>query len=226
MEKTFAMNGLSCNTCVRLSTEGLLGVPGITAAYVNLADGSAMVVSDREISVEEMNQGLAQKGKFRVAEWTARPRFFALKKFIPLANAFGLVLLFVLLRQIYFRETLGIHVGHMGKTGLHQAMLDFMAGFYLLFGGLKAYNWRKFASGFADYDVLASRSSTYALTYPAIELTLGLAYLAQWQLLTVNIVSLGIMSVGTIGITRALGYNRQVFENLLMAGMAAYMILA
>jgi len=121
-------------------------------------------------------------------------------------------------------------------------MHDFMGFFFLVFGGLKAYNLVGFARTFRTYDVLAATIPGYAYIYPFIELGLAICYLIPYGLLYANIVTLAIMSIGAIGVFQALWRGTAMecaclgmvfvvpmtyvtlFEDLLMALMAAYML--
>jgi copper chaperone CopZ len=44
--KTFQVKGMTCDNCVKHVTEALQGVPGVTAARVDLASNSAEVEGD------------------------------------------------------------------------------------------------------------------------------------------------------------------------------------
>lgn len=56
-------------------------------------------------------------------------------------------------------------------------MSYFMGVFFIIFGGLKAYDVPGFAKRFTTYDVIALRFKAYAYVYPFIELGLGLAFI-------------------------------------------------
>ena len=121
-------------------------------------------------------------------------------------------------------------------------MHDFMGFFFLVFGGLKAYNLTGFANTFVTYDLLAASVPGYAYMYPFIELGLALCYLMPYALMYTNIITLIIMLIGAAGVLRALWKGTamecaclgMVFvlpmtyvtlaEDLIMAAMAAYMI--
>jgi copper chaperone CopZ len=56
-------------------------------------------------------------------------------------------------------------------------MINFMAGFFLVFSAFKFLNLSGFADAYATYDLLAKRWRGYGYIYPFLELALGLAYL-------------------------------------------------
>lgn len=83
-------------------------------------------------------------------------------------------------------------------------MHDFMGLFLMIFALLKLFDLSGFADGFQMYDLLAKRMRTYALTYPFIELALGLGYLARWQPVLVYVVTVMVLLFGASGVMVAL----------------------
>ena len=63
---------------------------------------------------------------------------------------------------------------------------------------------RGFADGFQMYDLLAKRFRPYAVAYPFIELTLGLAYLTFWRPTTVYAATIVVLGFGALGVINAL----------------------
>jgi len=121
-------------------------------------------------------------------------------------------------------------------------MMHFMAGFFLVFSFFKLLDVRGFASSYAMYDLLAMRVRAYGYVYPFIELGLGIAYLVAWQPLLTNWLTFIVMTFSSLGVIRSV-LNKQkircaclgavfnlpmstvtIIEDLLMAGMALWMI--
>ena len=65
--------------------------------------------------------------------------------------------------------------------GLYAFVVHFMTGFFLVFGGLKLFNLKEFALGYASYDLLAMRWRGYGYIYPFIELAFGFSMLAGFH---------------------------------------------
>lgn len=124
-----------------------------------------------------------------------------------------------------------------------QWMMHFMAGFFLVFAFFKLLDIRGFADSYAMYDLLAMRIKAYGYIYPFIELGLGIAYLLAWQPLLTNAITFFVMVFSSLGVIRAV-LNQQkircaclgavfnlpmstvtIIEDLLMAGMALWMLL-
>lgn len=161
-----------------------------------------------------------------------------LRKLVPLLSVFSAVAMLTL-TITFFRADYSLM--SVGKT--------FMAMFFLVFGSFKLYNIEGFKMAFQEYDPLAMRSSGYATIYPFLELSLAFSYLAIlfYSLPGVEpavyIATIVLMVLNASGVAEALYRGRHlqcaclgnVFnvpmttvtltEDLLMAGMALYMLL-
>lgn len=157
---------------------------------------------------------------------------YTLKSFMPLIVIFGCITAFTLGRQLW------------AGWNLHEAMYDFMGSFFLVFGTFKLLKLRGFAEAYAMYDILAKQSTIYAHTYPFIEITLGIAYMWRLYPTLTNWITLILMLVSAIGVANELRQKKTIMcaclgtvfkvpmtyvtlaEDLLMAGMAAWMLFA
>jgi len=118
-----------------------------------------------------------------------------------------------------------------------------MAGFFLVFSGLKILDVPGFAKGVAKYDLLAKHWKPWGYMYPFVELVLGLCYLVFPVNTELNIVTLVVMLFGAVGVAFKLAKREQfqcaclgtfinvpltkitLVENLVMATMALFMLL-
>ena len=89
-------------------------------------------------------------------------------------------------------------------------MLPFMGIVFLLLAGLKFLDLKGFANAFGMYDLIAKRSKIYGLAYPFIELALGVAFLFAFQIKIAAVVTIIIMTIGTIVIARNLMSKEKV----------------
>ena len=60
------------------------------------------------------------------------------------------------------------------------------------------------------YDIIAQRFPAYGYVYPFIELALGVAYIANIQPTAVNLTTLVVMSVSSIGVIQSVLQKRQI----------------
>lgn len=158
------------------------------------------------------------------------PRY-TIRDFLPLIILFSLITGLTIVRQFY--------------TGwsIYSAMSDFMAFFFLIFGGFKIINLKGFAKAYQEYDIIAKRSLAYAYLYPFLEIALGIAYLMRWNPFITNIATFILMSVSAVGVGIELSKGKTIvcaclgvvfkvpmtyvtlLEDLLMAGMALIMLI-
>lgn len=156
---------------------------------------------------------------------------YALRDFLPL------IVLAVLI--------VGITVASQLIWGgdLFFAMRIFMASFFIIFSLFKVVNLAHFAEAYATYDIIAKQIKAYAFIYPFIELFLGLAYLFAWYLWYVHAATCLIMVISALGVFNELRKKKTItcaclgmvfkipmtyvtlVEDLLMAGMALYMLV-
>ena len=83
-------------------------------------------------------------------------------------------------------------------------MLDFMGLFYIIFSFFKLLDLKGFPESFKMYDPLAKAIPGYGLVYPFIEVLLGLMFLMRIQIPLALIVTLIILGITTIGVTKTL----------------------
>lgn len=158
--------------------------------------------------------------------------YFKLKSFVPLIIIFAFIIVFSVIaswwRQVFSYQSI---------------MIDFMAGFFLVFGAFKLIKLSAFVEAYAMYDEIAKRVRAYGYIYPFVEIALGLAFLLRFEIVAVAWITLGLMIVNSFGAYNGIrdkkvlmcGCLGTVFklpmsyvslgEDLLMAAMAVMIIL-
>lgn len=79
-------------------------------------------------------------------------------------------------------------------------MLNFMAGFFLVFSGFKLLDLKGFAQGYFTYDLLAKKFFNYGYIYPFIELVLGLLFAMHFVPPIINFFTFLLMSFSGLGV--------------------------
>lgn len=114
--------------------------------------------------------------------------------YIPLMIVVGLSLAAALAKQ----------GAYPGAGDMRSGMHDFMGLFLVIFSMFKLFDLRGFADGFQMYDLLARPFRPYAYVYPFIELSLGLGYLATWNMTVIYATTIVVMLFGATGVLGAL----------------------
>jgi hypothetical protein len=217
----------------------------VRSAHVTLSPPEAHIVSDNGLSLETINQAARSAGDYSVSATPASTAAHHEPEVVvsgpekkpsiyPLALIVG-----------YIAGTVALATCFRGASGWswHTFMLDFMAGFFLVFSFFKLLDLRGFVDAYQSYDIIARPVRPWGFAYPFVELALGVAYLVRWELTAVNIITLVLMLVGSIGVLRALLKRNAIrcaclgtalnlpmttvtlVEDLGMAAMAAAMLL-
>ena len=84
------------------------------------------------------------------------------------------------------------------------AMMDFMGLFYIVFSFFKILDLKGFPDSFRMYDPLAKAVPAYGWVYPFIETALGLLFLMRLYIPIALVVTLIILGITTIGVTKTL----------------------
>ena len=123
-------------------------------------------------------------------------------------------------------------------------MLDFMGLFFIVFSFFKMLDLNGFAQSFKMYDPLAKRIPVYGWIYPFIETTLGLMFLIRYEINVALIITLIVLVVTTIGVTKTLLAKKSIqcaclgtalklpmteatlIENTLMLSMSIFLVLS
>ncbi len=83
-------------------------------------------------------------------------------------------------------------------------MLDFMGLFYIVFGFFKMLDITGFAVSFSMYDPVAKKIPIYGKIYPFIETVLGLLFLLRFEIKIALVLTVFILGITTIGVTKTL----------------------
>ena len=197
MKHTYTITGMTCNGC-RTSVENALnGIPEVKHANVNLETSEASIEMSQHISTDKLQEALsskyhiAEKNIFNVSSETKTPEKSELQQLFPLF----LIFFFIIGASIL----LNYNPWH-GQA----FMLDFMGLFYVVFSFFKFLDIKGFPDSFKMYDPVAKVVPFYGWVYPFIELGLGMLFLMRIEIQLALIVTLIILGITTIGVTKTL----------------------
>lgn len=236
--KIYAVSGMTCNNCVA-RVQSTLG-PYAKAVEVTL-NPPQVKLTNQKLDSSTLNDILQSAGNYKIGTEVSTPSNADISADIPnksLTTYKPLILVF----SYILGACLLVEFSH-GDFNLHRFMPNFMAGFFLVFSFFKLLDLAGFANSYAMYDVLAKRVPVYGYIYPFIELTLGASYLLAYRPMLINSITLIVMAFSSIGVISAVlskqkikcaclgtGFNLPmttitIIEDVLMAGMAAWMLI-
>src|SRR6185295_5579601 len=196
MNTTIAIRGMHCPACVERLTEAFGKTPGVTSARVTLNPPEAHIESEGPLPLEALDRAAHGAGNYSVRVPTPGPTptvpahdhaaHDAPVEKQPSLYPLGLIVAFI-------AGTCALTTSFRGAWSWHTLMLDFMAGFFLVFSFFKLLDLRGFADAYQSYDIVARVLRPWAVVYPFVELALGVAYLVRWQLFAVNVATLVLM---------------------------------
>lgn len=230
---------MTCNGCVAKVKSELLKLGDILSAEVQLQAPQATITMQRHIATSALQAAVHKAGNYTITEAGGTAHSMqhdaatdtTAASYLPIFLIFGYITGVTLLVQLA-----------QGSFHLMQWMGHFMAGFFLVFSFFKLMNLKGFAQGYRTYDVVARYVPAYGFLYPFIELGLGIAFLTGIAPVTVNIITLIVMLVSTIGVVQSLLKNTPfqcaclgtviklplskvtLFEDILMVAMSAAML--
>ncbi len=225
---------MTCSSCETKVKSALQMIENVTEVVVTKADNSATITMNKHIPLSDLQQALDPKYtisaiQFNETEELAKSWFETYK---PILLIFFYISLVVVLVQI-----------NSERFNIMMAMQYFMAGFFLVFSFFKFLNLKGFAESYVMYDVLAKRIPIWAYLYAFIEVSLGMAYLINFNPLVTNIFTFTVMSLSIIGVLQSVFNKRKIqcaclgavfnlpmstitiIEDALMIVMSGYMII-
>ncbi len=203
MKHTYYIQGMTCNGCRSHVEETLSKIKGVSKATVNLEEEEATITMNKHIEVAELQKALPSKysisekedknilGLVHASNFETEEEKSKLQQLKPLL----LILFYITVTSVLL---------HYKNWSWDEAMLDFMGLFYIVFSFFKLLDLKGFPDSFRMYDPLAKRIPVYGWIYPFIETTLGLMFLMRFEIKVALIITLIVLGITTIGVTKAL----------------------
>lgn len=198
---------MTCNGCRRGVENKLNAVAGVSSAIVDLEKEEAVVTMDSHISTTTLQEALPEK--YTITEKKKENNVFA-SSAVQSDDIFAKAEEKSKLQQL--KPLLIILVYITGATVLlnynrpswNEAMLDFMGLFFIVFSFFKILDLKGFSESFSMYDPLAKVFPLYGWIYPFIETALGILFLMRLDIPIALVLTLVILGITTIGVTRTL----------------------
>jgi len=198
MKHTYKITGMTCNNCVATVADVLSTVDGIQRVDINLERAEAQISMSEHVSLSTLKSVLPEK--YSISEkgnHTSETGLNSVGEKTKLQQLKPLLMIF-----IYLFSAATLLNYKEWDTG--EFMLDFMGLFYIVFSFFKLLNLKGFPESFRMYDPLAKVIPVYGWVYPFIELALGLLFLMRLQITTALVITIVILGITTIGVTKTL----------------------
>lgn len=203
MTHTYKITGMTCGGCKASVEKTLSELKGVTSVTVDLEKEEAILEMSTHISTKSLQKALPEK--YTITEKTQEQKnsVFSTADFMiaePESKFQQLKPLFLI---IFYITTASLLL-HYKDWSWGEFMLDFMGLFYIVFSFFKMLDLKGFPDSFQMYDPLAKKIPIYAKVYPFIETILGLMFLMRFETTIALWITLVILGITTIGVTKTL----------------------
>ena len=203
MKHTYKITGMTCGSCKSSVEKSLRNIDEVSDVEVNLENQEATITMNSHIKVTELQKSLASK--YTITQKEVKNVFTSTQSssFEIEEEKSKLQQLKPLLLIIFYIATASILLHYKGWSW-SAFMLDFMGLFYIVFSFFKMLDLKGFPESFRMYDPLAKRVPFYGKVYPFIETALGLMFLLRFEINIALIITLIVLGITTIGVTKTL----------------------
>jgi len=225
---------MHCTACVNKIQTALSSVEGVYKVDVDLASKSATITGTAhpDVLIQAVKDVDYESTIFDSPEEKPKTKTVSqIQELFPLFLIFFYITVFsIIINRTNFQ--------------LDSFMYDFMGLFYIVFSFFKFLDYKNFPSSFSMYDPIAKTFPFYGWMYPFIETILGLLFLLRIQLFISLCVTITILGITTVGVTRSLMNKSNIqcaclgtalklpmtkatfIENFIMIIMAVWMIIS
>jgi len=203
MKKTYIISGMTCDSCKSTILQNLNELQEIEAVEVDRDKGEAIIFMTNNIEISKLQNALPSKfliSEKEIDNFSVSSNKSTLEIDQEQSKLQQLKPLLIILTYISVASILM----NYKNWSSNEAMLDFMGLFYIVFSFFKMLDLKGFPESFRMYDPLAKRLPIYGRIYPFIETGLGLMLLMRYEVKIALIITLFVLGVTTIGVTKTL----------------------
>jgi copper chaperone CopZ len=204
MTHTYQLTGMTCGGCENKVKSNLLVLPDVTSVEVSKDTNSATISMDKHIGLDTLQQALGgSESKYQISaahhnETLEEAKSWA-ETYKPILLIFGYV---TAISLVVSWQSSGIN--------FMVFMRIFMSGFFLTFSFFKMLNLKAFAESYAMYDIVGKKFSAWGYIYAFIELGLGLSFALNLSPVTVNWVTLIVMTISILGVLESVLNKKKI----------------
>lgn len=197
MKHTYIITGMTCDGCRTSVEDKLNALPEVEKASVNLETSEAIIEMSNHISTEQLRMvlsdkySISEKNIFKTTSSSIDKEKSDLHQLFPLFLIFAYIIIASALLN-------------KNPWDINGFMLDFMGLFYVVFSFFKLLDLKGFPESFKMYDPIAKIIPLYGWVYPFIEVALGVMFLMRIETPIALIITLIVLGITTIGVTKTL----------------------
>jgi len=202
MKHTYHISGMTCNNCKASVEQHLSELEYVKTVSVNLENSEAVVTMNKHIPIPTLQAALPDK--YTLSEKQDKSEVSPSAYSVETAQEKSkLQQLKPLLIIIFYIATASVLL-HLKSWSWGEVMLDFMGLFFIVFSFFKMLDLKGFPDSFRMYDPLAKQIPVYGWVYPFIETALGVMFLMRFQVHIALIITLVVLGITTVGVTKTL----------------------
>lgn len=214
---------MTCKSCEAKVKKTLEAFPQIEKAEISVENSDGKIYFDEDIPTKMLQEKLSEIGNYTITEKQNLLKENAviyeevqknaptdktqeielpnksLNTYKPLFIIVGFILGVSILVQYPFTD-----------FSIMLLMRHFMAGFFIVFAFFKLLNLEGFANSYQMYDIVAAKWKGWGLIYPFVELALGIAYLINIFPFYVNLITVLVLGISSIGVIKSNLDNKKI----------------
>jgi copper chaperone CopZ len=201
MTHKYQLTGMTCGSCEAKVKSALLTIKNVTAVEVSKETNTATITMDNHIALSDFQKVL--DSKYQISSINQNEIAEQTKSWFETYKP-------ILLIFFYITVVTTLVQTQNTKFDFMQAMRHFMSGFFLIFSFFKLLNLKGFAESYVMYDVLAKQVPAWAYLYVFIELSLGIAFLINFNPILTNSITVTVMTISIIGVLQSVLNKKKI----------------
>jgi copper chaperone CopZ len=201
MTHKYQLTGMTCGSCEAKVKSTLLTIKNVTAVEVSKETNTATITMDNHIALSDFQKVL--DSKYQISSINQNEIAKQTKSWFETYKPILLIFFYIILVTALVQT-------QNTKFDFMQAMRHFMSGFFLIFSFFKLLNLKGFAESYVMYDVLAKQVPAWAYLYVFIELSLGIAFLINFNPILTNSITVTVMSISIIGVLQSVLNKKKI----------------
>ena len=197
MNQKFLISGMTCLKCKASIENALQSFEAITKLKVDFKKQELFIISNEGLALSTVQNLIPKKYTILEMDFNEKSidKEFEGKSKIQQLKPLLLIIFYITSASLLL---------NFKNWNWNEFMLDFMGLFFIVFSFFKMLDLNGFLQSFKMYDPLAKRVSFYGRIYPFIETLLGLMFLMRYEINIALIITLVLLVITTIGVSKVL----------------------